>query len=89
MDTVKLSSKGQIVIPKEARDAHQLAPGMEFSVLFVGDEIRLKPLPMYPPTTVAQGAGLLAKARRTPQNEQETALAIGELLKQTDEATKK
>lgn len=89
MDTVKLSSKGQIVIPKEARDAHQLAPGMEFSVLFVGDEIRLKPLPMYPPTTVAQGAGLLAKARRKPKSAQETALAIGDLLKQTDEATKK
>lgn len=89
METVKLSSKGQIVIPKEARDAHQLAPGMEFSVLFVGDEIRLKPLPMYPPTTVAQGAGLLAKARRKPKSEKETALNIGELLKQGDEASKK
>jgi len=89
MDTVKLSSKGQIVIPKDARDAHQLAPGMEFSVLFVGDEIRLKPLPMYPPSTVAQGAGLLAKARRKPMSEEETALAIGDLLKQTDGASKK
>ena len=89
MDTVKLSSKGQIVIPKGARDAHQLAPGMEFSVLFVGDEIRLKLLPMYAPTTVAQGAGLLAKARRKPMSEEETAFTIGDLLKQTDAASKK
>ena len=89
METVKLSSKGQIVIPKEARDAHQLAPGMEFSVMFVGDEIRLKPLPMYPPATVAQGAGLLGKTKRKSMNEHDTALAMGELLKQSDETTKK
>ena len=61
METVKLSTKGQLVIPKEIRDAHHLAAGTEFAVSFVGDEIRLTPLPMFPRTTVAATAGLLAK----------------------------
>lgn len=45
METVKLSTKGQLVIPKEIRDAHHLAAGTEFAVSFVGNEIRLTPLP--------------------------------------------
>lgn len=45
METVKLSTKGQLVIPKEIRDALHLAAGTEFAVSFVGNEIRLTPLP--------------------------------------------
>ncbi|MBI5751877.1 MAG: AbrB/MazE/SpoVT family DNA-binding domain-containing protein [Hydrogenophilales bacterium] len=89
METVKLSSKGQIVIPKEVRETHRLAIGMEFTVEFVGDEIRLKPLPIFLPSTVAQSAGLLAKAKRKRKSDQETDFAIGDLLKTSDEATKK
>ncbi len=89
METVKLSSKGQIVIPKEVRETYRLATGMEFTVEFVGDEIRLKPLPIFPPSTVAQGAGLLAKSRRKRLSERETDLAIGDLIRSSDEAAKK
>jgi AbrB family looped-hinge helix DNA binding protein len=36
METVKLSSKGQILIPKEIRAAHKLTPGTQFLISFVG-----------------------------------------------------
>lgn len=88
MDTVKLSTKGQIVIPKDLRDAHHLFAGTEFAIAFVGDEIRLKPLPPFPATSAEEGKGLLAKRGRRPLSDEETDLAIGEMLKEEDEATK-
>ena len=87
METVKLSSKGQIVIPKEIRDNHHLSAGTEFSIVFVGNEIRLKPLPVFPPTRVEEGLGILARESRL--GEQETNLAIGAMLKEADEDTRK
>lgn len=88
MDTVKMSSKGQLVIPKEVRDEHHLAAGMEFLVQFVGDEIRLKPVPLFPATTVAQGARLLQKPKRRLMSEAETQQAISRLILESDKATK-
>lgn len=45
METVKLSSKGQIVIPKEIRETQHLAIGTEFFVSCVEGQIRLTPAP--------------------------------------------
>jgi len=39
VETVKLSTRGQLVIPNEIRKAHHLAAGTEFVVSFVGDEV--------------------------------------------------
>lgn len=39
----KISSKGQLVLPKAVRDAHGLGPGSEVEVESVGDTIVLKP----------------------------------------------
>ncbi len=51
METVKLSSRGQIVIPKDVRETAHLTEGMEFSVVYVDGQIRLTPVPMVEPTT--------------------------------------
>lgn len=48
METVKVSSKGQIVIPKEMREAQGITAGTQFVVSAVGDEIRLRPAPLLP-----------------------------------------
>lgn len=88
METVKLSTKGQLVIPKEIRDAHHLAAGTEFAVSFVGDEIRLTPLPMFPRTTVAATAGLLVKRGQKHMDEQKTRASIRKTLKARDTATR-
>ena len=88
METVKLSTKGQLVIPREIRKAHHLAVGTEFVVSFVGDEIRLTPLPMFPRTTVTAAAGLLAKRGRKGISEAKARARISKTLKARDAATR-
>lgn len=88
METIKLSSKGQIVIPKEMRESRHLAAGTEFIVSFLGDEIRLMPVPVFPRTKVAEVAGALAKRGRKPLDDEETEHAIACMLKEADEASK-
>jgi AbrB family looped-hinge helix DNA binding protein len=43
MDTVTLSSKFQLVLPRRARERLQLRPGMKFTVLDKGGVIFLVP----------------------------------------------
>ncbi|MBI2317921.1 MAG: AbrB/MazE/SpoVT family DNA-binding domain-containing protein [Betaproteobacteria bacterium] len=89
METVKLSSKGQIVIPKEIREAQHLAAGTEFLVSCVEGEIRLTPAPVFPRTKVAEGLGMLDRKGRRRLTSEETRRAIGRMLKERDEATKR
>ena len=88
MQTVKLSTKGQFVIPNDIRKSHHLAVGTEFAISFVGDEIRLKPLPMFPVTTVDDAAGLLARRGAKKTDEQITRAKIAAMLKARDAATR-
>lgn len=89
MQTVKLSTKGQFVIPNEIRKSHHLAAGTEFAISFVGDEIRLTPLPMFPVATVAKAAGLLAKRGAKKTGEAATRAKIAKAIKARDAATRK
>ncbi|MCX6561355.1 MAG: AbrB/MazE/SpoVT family DNA-binding domain-containing protein [Candidatus Aminicenantes bacterium] len=43
METVKLSPKFQVVIPKNVRRAMNLKPGQKIQVLILGDRIELVP----------------------------------------------
>jgi len=89
METVKLSSKGQIVIPKGIRDTYKLAPGTQFVISFVGGEIRLVPASVFPRVRVEQGLGILQKKSHKPLSEAETGKRIGKMLKASDKATRK
>ena len=42
METTKLSSKGQVVLPKSLRDAHGWGPGTEFVIESTPDGVRLR-----------------------------------------------
>jgi AbrB family looped-hinge helix DNA binding protein len=44
METTRLSSKGQIILPKAVRDLHHWAPGTDFSVEDTGDGVLLRPI---------------------------------------------
>jgi len=88
METIRLSTKGQLVIPNEIRKAHHLAAGTEFMVSFVGAEIRLTPVPSFPKSTVIEAAGLLAKRGTKKPDVRITRAKIAKMLKARDAATR-
>ena len=49
MPTVKLSSKGQFILPKSIRDRHHWEAGTEFSLIDRGSELVIKPTRIFPP----------------------------------------
>jgi len=42
METTRLSSKGQVILPKSIRTAHRWEPGVEFSVEDVAEGVLLR-----------------------------------------------
>jgi AbrB family looped-hinge helix DNA binding protein len=85
METVRVSSKGQIVIPKSLRAAFHIEAGSELTIFAESEEIHLRQAAQrFARTEIAAGLGLLAKAgRKAPA---EIKRAVGELLKQKNAA---
>lgn len=50
METVKLSSKGQFILPKSIRDRHHWEAGTEFVIIDRGAELIIKPTKVFLPT---------------------------------------
>ena len=59
MNTTKLSSKGQVIIPKPLRTAHHWEVGQELIVVDLGDGILLKPKTPFPVTDIDDVASCL------------------------------
>jgi AbrB family looped-hinge helix DNA binding protein len=59
MTRTKLSSKGQVILPKEIRDAHRWRAGTQFVVESQGDGVMLRPVPPFKPTRIEDVAGCL------------------------------
>ncbi|MBL7003392.1 MAG: AbrB/MazE/SpoVT family DNA-binding domain-containing protein [Gammaproteobacteria bacterium] len=59
MNTTKLSSKGQVIIPKPLRTEHHWNTGQELIVVDVGDGILLKPKTPFPETNIDDVASCL------------------------------
>ena len=59
MARTRLSSKGQIVIPKEIRDRHGLRAGAILEVVDRPNEIVLRPVARFAPTRIEDVAGCL------------------------------
>lgn len=57
MQNTTLSSKGQVIIPKKVRTAHQWSTGTEFIVEDLGNAILLRPRSPFPPTDLEAGLG--------------------------------
>ena len=75
MEVTRLSSKGEVIIPRSLRAAHQWEAGQELIAIVVGDGILLKPKKPFPETTLAQVAGCL-KYRGKPKSLDELENAI-------------
>lgn len=81
METVTLSSKGQLVIPKGVRDDAHISAGSRLEVQFVDGEIRLRPLPDQTESSLDAVAGCLFKPGRKRLSEPQTQAAIRAKLK--------
>jgi AbrB family looped-hinge helix DNA binding protein len=57
MDTTRLSSKGQVILPKAVREARNWQPGTEFTVEQVDDGVLLRPVKPFRPTTLEEVVG--------------------------------
>lgn len=87
METVKVSSKGQIVIPKSIREARHITVGTEFVIRAVGDELRLIPVPAVRNTSIEDAAGILHRPGRKYMGEEKTRRAVGKLIRAKDSGT--
>ena len=59
MPVTRLSTKGQLILPKEIRTAHAWGPGTEFSIEATKDGILLRPARRFPKTTLDEVFGCL------------------------------
>lgn len=80
MEITKLSSKGQVVLPKSVRDAMRWKAGTEFTVEAVKDGVVLRPRRPFRPTTVEEVYGCL-KYHGRPKTLQEMDEAITKEVK--------
>lgn len=87
METVRVSSKGQIVIPKSLRAAFHIEEGSELAIFAEGDEIHLRQAEhRFVRTEVAGGLGLLAKSGRRVPKDEDIKHTVGVMLKQRNAA---
>ncbi len=78
MDSIKLSSKGQVIIPKHIRSSYHWETGQELVVIDTGDGILLKPKAPFPESTLSEVAGCLHYTGTAKTiDEMEQAIAIG------------
>jgi AbrB family looped-hinge helix DNA binding protein len=59
METTRLSTKGQIILPKDIRVSRAWGPGTEFTIEELGDGILLRPAARFPETDLEQVTGCL------------------------------
>jgi AbrB family looped-hinge helix DNA binding protein len=84
MATTKLSSKGQVILPKAVRDAHHWGPGTSFTVEDTGDAVLLRPLKSGPTTRLEDVVGCLRVKGRAHTVEEMDAAITQELIARRD-----
>ncbi|MHB8414067.1 MAG: AbrB/MazE/SpoVT family DNA-binding domain-containing protein [Acidiferrobacteraceae bacterium] len=88
MDTVKVSSKGQIVIPKAIRESHHIKAGTELVISVAGDALRLTPVPAWDKTSIKEVAGILYRRGRKYLGTGNTTQALRRMIATRDKATR-
>ena len=79
MNTARLSSKGQLIIPKPIRQMHGWDAGQELEVIDTDQGVFLKTKSPFPETTLDEVAGSLAyrgKARSLAEMDQAIAMGV-------------
>lgn len=78
MKKTRLSSKGQVVLPKTIRDAHNWQPGQEFNVFDTGDGVLLREDRTFESTQLEEVAGCLRyQGKPKSLEDMEKAIELG------------
>ena len=78
MKVTRLSSKGQIIIPKPLRASHRWEVGQELVVVDMGDGILLKPKSPFEETSIKDVASCLGyKGKAKTLDDMEAAISKG------------
>lgn len=88
METVKVSSKGQVVIPKSLRESHRIHTGDSFIVTSIGDELRFKPAPTSGQSSLKVVAGMLHRPAAKKLSDKQLEQRIAAHLRDEDKASK-
>jgi len=81
MAKTRLSSKGQVIIPKAVRERQGWQPGTELEVEDQGDVVVLRRAPLFPRTTIDEVYGCL-KYDGPPRTVEEMDEGIAEHIRQ-------
>ena len=80
METTRLSSKGQVIIPKAFRSTHRWEAGTEFLVIDTGDGILLRPKAPFARSVLADVSAML-KDKVEPKTDKEIKAALDQDLR--------
>jgi AbrB family looped-hinge helix DNA binding protein len=84
METTRLSTKGQVILPKRIRTSRAWGPGTEFSVEETGDGVLLRPAVRFPRADLDEVAGCL-RSKRKSRTIPEMRAAVGrEVMRRRD-----
>ena len=75
MKTTKLSSKGQVIIPKAFRNTHHWEAGLELVAIDTGDGLLLKPKAPFAPSDLSDVVGMF-KDKVRPRTDEEIKAAL-------------
>jgi AbrB family looped-hinge helix DNA binding protein len=70
MQRTRLSSKGQIILPKSIRDSQAWKPGTEFTVEPTDSGVLLRPVAKFPRTEIDEVAGCLRSKHKSGSSDQ-------------------
>ena len=84
METTRLSTKGQIVLPKSLRASRDWRPGTAFTIEETGDGILLRPAARFPAAGIEEVAGCLRSKRKSKTPAQMRAAIGREVLGRYD-----
>lgn len=76
--TTRVSTKGQVILPKPVRDHRNWRPGTRLVVEETADGVLLRPAPLFPPTTTAEMFGVLKRPGKALSLEEMDAAVAAE-----------
>ena len=77
----RVSTKGQVILPKAIRDRRQWAPGTELTIEERPEGVLLKPSPLFAPTKIEDVFGRLGPVESVLTIEEMDAAVMAEALR--------